>query len=67
MDIATTTDSLTAARAPARLERVTVHPSRLWPALIAAWTRHLDRRVEIDVRRLDHAGALEDFRSASRG
>ena len=67
MDIAATTVPVATIRATARPERASAHRSRLWPSLIAAWTRRLDRRIEDDLRWLDHAGALEDLRRASRG
>jgi hypothetical protein len=64
---ATTGLAAAAVPADARSEPETVHLSRLWPHLMAAWARRLDRRIEDDLRWLDHPGALEDFRSASRG
>jgi hypothetical protein len=67
MSIAATTDPVAAMRPDERPEEEATGPSRLWSSLIAVWTRHLDRRIEADLRWLDHAGALEDFRSASRG
>jgi hypothetical protein len=66
MDIAATTDPLAAIRVNARPKDAAARPSRLWSSLVAVWTRHLDRQIEDDLRWLDHAGALEDFRSASR-
>lgn len=66
MSIAATTDPVAAMRPDERPQEV-ARPSRVWSSLIAVWTRHLDRRIEDDLRWLDHAGALEDFRSASRG
>jgi hypothetical protein len=67
MNIAATTEPVAAIPGNARLEQETVYPPRLWLSIIAAWTRHLDRRIEEDLRWLDHPGALEDFRRASRG
>jgi hypothetical protein len=67
MSIAATSDPAAVMRADARLEDATARPSRLWSLLIAGWSRRLDRQIEDDLRWLDHAGALEDFRSASRG
>jgi hypothetical protein len=64
---ATACPAAAAIHANARLEGAPARPSRLWPSLIAAWTRGIDRRIEDDLRWLDHASVLEDFRSASRG
>ncbi len=66
MSIAATTCPVAATMlADARLEVETARPAQLWPSLIAAWTRRMDRRIEDDLRWLDRAP--EDFRSASHG
>ena len=67
MDITATKDRAATSRPPAWVERETASPSGLWPSLLAVWTRRLDQQIEDDLRWLDHAGAQEDFRRASRG
>jgi hypothetical protein len=62
----TASPAATTIHANAWLAAAPAPPSALWPSLIAAWTRRLDRRIEDDLRWLDHAGVREDFRSASR-
>jgi len=39
----------------------------LWQRLSDAWLRRLERRIEHDLRWLDHDGVSADFRRASRG
>ena len=63
MDIAANAASVTVVRStwkPVRREA-------LWPSLASVWTRHLDRRVEQDVHRLDHPGVLADMQEALHG
>jgi hypothetical protein len=67
MNIAATKVPVAIIPATARAELANAQGSGLWPSLIAAWTRRLDRRIEDDLRWLDHPGALEDHRRASRG
>ena len=67
MDIARTADPAAAACVSALPERQRGRPSWLWPSLVAGWTRHLDRRIEDDLRWFDLAGSREDIRRASRG
>jgi hypothetical protein len=66
MNIALTTD-FTAMGAKVRPEHAPARTMRLWPSLSAAWTRHLEQRIEDDLNWLGHTGVLEDFRSASHG
>jgi hypothetical protein len=65
MTIAATTDRLAFTHQSPQLRRGRVHPSRWWPAPIAAWQRRLDQQIENDLRWLGHAEVLEDFRRAS--
>ena len=65
MNVTATAEQAVAVEASAHPEQ-SPRPSRLWPQLIATWTRRLDRRIEQDLLWLDHGGLLEDFRSASR-
>ena len=67
MGTAAITDPVTAVRANARLQREAAQPLRLWPSLLAAWTRRLDQRIDDNLRWLDHDGVREDFRRAKRG
>ena len=67
MDIAAPTDRSPPSVRLRGWSDETAHRSRLWPSLTAVWTRRLDQRIEDDLRWLDHGGALEDFRRASRG
>ena len=67
METAAITDPVEALRADARRDGATGTASRLWPSMIIAWTLRLDRRIEDDICWVDYAGALKDFRSASRG
>ena len=46
----------------ARPERERGRPSRLWSSLVAGWTRHLDRRIDEDLRWFDLADSREDIR-----
>jgi hypothetical protein len=66
MNISATTASLAAVGANTRPVQATARTMRLWPSLTAAWTRRLDQRIEDDLRWLDHAGVMADFRSTSR-
>ena len=65
MNVTATAEQVTAVQTGAHPQQ-SARTSRLWPQLIATWTRRLDRRIEQDLRWLDHGGLLEDFRSASR-
>lgn len=67
MDIAAATDPVAPVHADAPPERDTPDPPRLWPSLIAGWMRHLDRRIDEDMRWFDHAGATKEIRRASGG
>ena len=67
MDTAAPTDQVATIGATARLARETANRTRLWPSLTSVWTRRLDQRIANDLSWLDHGGALEDFRRASRG
>jgi hypothetical protein len=66
MNVTATAEQVATVQASAGPKRQSPRLSRLWPQLIATWTRRLDRRIEQDLRWLDHSGLLEDFRSASR-
>ena len=50
MNIAATTEPVAAIPGNARLDNRPPYPPRLWLSMIAAWTRHLDRRIEEDLR-----------------
>ncbi|HTB42808.1 MAG TPA: hypothetical protein VK741_04215 [Acetobacteraceae bacterium] len=39
---------------------------RLWHALCGEWQRMADRAAARSVRKLDHAGVTEDYRTACR-
>jgi hypothetical protein len=67
MHIAAGTAPIANGRAAAPLEHVTANPLRLWPSLTAAWMRHLDRRIDDDLRWFDARSTRDEFRSASRG
>ena len=57
-------NSIIAIRATVRLVRAAPGPVRLCRVLVDAWLRHLERRIEDDLRWLDHDGVSEDFRRA---
>lgn len=63
----TATPADAAIRADLLLRREAAQPRRLWPWLLAAWTRRLDQRIDDNLRWLDHNGVREDFRRAKRG
>jgi hypothetical protein len=65
MNVTATAEQVAAVQTSAHQKRQDTRPSRLWPQLIAAWTSRLDRRIEQDLRWLDHGGVIEDFRRAS--
>jgi hypothetical protein len=67
MGIAAATNAVSVTATHTRPEQENAGLARLWPSLIAAWTRRLDRRIEDDLRWLDHAGVLDDFRRATHG
>jgi hypothetical protein len=41
-------------------------PVRFGRLLARAWLRHIERQTDAAVRRLDHAGLLEEFRMSRR-
>lgn len=65
MLVSTTSDPIIALTAQVCWQPTT--PVRLWQSLSDAWLHRMERRVAADIRALDHAGVLEDYRSASRG
>ncbi len=67
MYIVAVDDPVAVLRAEARRARGRAWPVRLCQALVTAWVRHLERRMERVVTRAGHEGVLEDFRRAARG
>lgn len=55
-----------AMHADPRRERGATGLTRLWRSLIARWTGRMERRIEADLRWLDHPGVLDDHRGAFR-
>jgi hypothetical protein len=66
MDVTPTADPAGACT-QVRPERERGRPSRLWSSLVAGWTRHLDRRIDEDLRWFDITDSREDIRGTSRG
>jgi hypothetical protein len=67
MAVSAVPDPLAGGRPTAQRDAQPSSPLRLWPALFAKWTERLDRRIEADLRWLDHTGVLEDCRRSSGG
>ncbi|HME20920.1 MAG TPA: hypothetical protein VKI44_06100 [Acetobacteraceae bacterium] len=67
MQVSIAGNPLVAFRATVSRVRGTPLPERLRRVLVDARLRRLERRIEDDLRRLDHDGVSEDYRRASRG